>query len=95
MTCRSGLNQFCVLIQSLSTAVGTGDSGAGRPPTHDAARHGGEAVGSQRDTVDHPSHLLSEFVDGRDHFNATPAGLVYKEAPSTLYAADGTKVREW
>lgn len=26
---------------------------------------------------------------------ATPAGLVCKEAPSTLFAADGTKVEAW
>ena len=42
-----------------------------------------------------PSHLLAEFVDGRDRFTATPAGLVYREAPSTLFAADGTKVKDW
>jgi hypothetical protein len=42
-----------------------------------------------------PSHLFSEFVDGEDRFTSTPAGLVYKEAPSTLYAADGTKVTAW
>jgi hypothetical protein len=31
----------------------------------------------------------------QDRFTSTPAGLVYKEAPSTLYAADGTKVKAW
>ena len=41
------------------------------------------------------SHLLSEFVDGKDQFTATPGGLVSKKAPSTLYAADGMKVTGW
>lgn len=40
-----------------------------------------------------PSHLLSEFIDTKDHVAATPAGLVFREAPSTLYAAAGTKVK--
>jgi endonuclease YncB( thermonuclease family) len=42
-----------------------------------------------------PGHNLTEFIDAKDHFRATPAGLVYKEAPSTLYGADGQKVTAW
>ena len=39
-----------------------------------------------------PAHNLVDFIDAGQHFTATPDGLVYKEAPSTLYDADGKKV---
>jgi len=39
-----------------------------------------------------PAHNLLDFFDAAQHFTATPDGLVYKEAPSTLYGADGKKV---
>jgi endonuclease YncB( thermonuclease family) len=42
-----------------------------------------------------PSHLLTDFISDQDHFTATPAGLVYKEAPSTLYGPDNQKVTSW
>ena len=60
-----------------------------------AFRHPTEGAHSQEQGPATPSHLLSEFIDGKDHFTATPAGLAYKEAPPTLFAADGTKVKEW
>src|SRR5262249_9787053 len=34
-------------------------------------------------------HNLVDFIDAHQHFTATPDGLVYKEAPSTLLGADG------
>jgi endonuclease YncB( thermonuclease family) len=37
---------------------------------------------------------LADFIDADQHFSATPDGLVYKEAPSTLFGADG-KVTGW
>jgi len=36
-----------------------------------------------------------EFIDADQHFNATPDGLVYKGAPSTLFGPDGKKVTSW
>jgi hypothetical protein len=36
-----------------------------------------------------------DFIDAGQHFTATPDGLVYKEAPSTLFGADGKKVTGW
>jgi hypothetical protein len=42
-----------------------------------------------------PAHDLAAFIDTKDHFTATPAGLVYKEAPSTLYGPSGQKVVAW
>jgi endonuclease YncB( thermonuclease family) len=42
-----------------------------------------------------PAHNLTEFINANQHFTETPAGLVFKEAPSTLLAANGQKVTNW
>jgi endonuclease YncB( thermonuclease family) len=42
-----------------------------------------------------PAHNLVDFIDGQQHFTVAPDGLVYKEAPSTLYGASGEKVVAW
>jgi endonuclease YncB( thermonuclease family) len=42
-----------------------------------------------------PAHNLVDFIDAGQHLTATPDGLVYKEAPSTLSLANGQKVTSW
>jgi hypothetical protein len=42
-----------------------------------------------------PAHNLVDFIDPGQHLTATPDGLIYKEAPSNLYGADGKKVTGW
>jgi hypothetical protein len=38
---------------------------------------------------------LLDVIDAGQHFTAAPDELVYKEAPTTLYGADGQNVTSW